>query len=393
MVAGESLAACDAVLVVAPRTCGSVTGVLAMRPSLGRADVARWLVVRGPAPGGLGVDRAGRRRRPAGPRHAPDGPRGWSPRLERGGVPTPGARPAPRRASPGPAADPAVSTRGVADRPSSTRSVPARRRTGAMPTPRVSPSRRRRGRRCRARLQRAARRRPGPCRDELFGAGPLQVLLDDPDVTDVLVNGPRDVWVERAGRPVSVGVRPRRRRRRPGARGPARGRRRAAARRRLAGGRRPAAGRHPSARGAAAGGGRLRADQPAGGPVPRVHRGRSSSRRGRSRRRSCRWSARSSPTRANLLVSGATGSGKTTLLAALLSLVPHDERIVVVEEAGELRPRIRTSSGSLARHANVDGAGRGGPDRPGPARAADAARPDRRSASAAAPRCARCSPH
>ena len=37
-------------------------------------------------------------------------------------------------------------------------------------------------------------------RDELFGAGRLQVLLDDPDVTDVLVNGPRDVWVERAGR-------------------------------------------------------------------------------------------------------------------------------------------------------------------------------------------------
>ncbi|MEU2199928.1 ATPase, T2SS/T4P/T4SS family [Isoptericola sp. NPDC019482] len=34
-------------------------------------------------------------------------------------------------------------------------------------------------------------------RAELTGAGPLQELLDAPDVTDVLVNGPRDVWVDR----------------------------------------------------------------------------------------------------------------------------------------------------------------------------------------------------
>ena len=63
-------------------------------------------------------------------------------------------------------------------------------------------------------------------------------------------------------------------------------------------------------------------------------------------------------TRANLLVSGATGSGKTTLLAALLSLVPHDERLVIVEEAGELAPAHPHVVRLLARHANVDGAGR-----------------------------------
>ncbi|MFD2026966.1 ATPase, T2SS/T4P/T4SS family [Promicromonospora aerolata] len=34
-------------------------------------------------------------------------------------------------------------------------------------------------------------------RAELTGAGPLQVLLDAPEVTDVLVNGPDDVWVDR----------------------------------------------------------------------------------------------------------------------------------------------------------------------------------------------------
>src|SRR6266550_3603204 len=35
---------------------------------------------------------------------------------------------------------------------------------------------------------------------ELFGFGPLQRLLDDPEVTDVLVNGPRDIFCERSGR-------------------------------------------------------------------------------------------------------------------------------------------------------------------------------------------------
>ncbi|MEK8226041.1 hypothetical protein NKG05_08120 [Oerskovia sp. M15] len=34
-------------------------------------------------------------------------------------------------------------------------------------------------------------------RAELYGAGPLQPLLDDPEVTDVLVNSPADVWVDR----------------------------------------------------------------------------------------------------------------------------------------------------------------------------------------------------
>jgi pilus assembly protein CpaF len=35
---------------------------------------------------------------------------------------------------------------------------------------------------------------------ELFGFGPLQPLLDDDEVTDVLVNGPGQVFVERSGR-------------------------------------------------------------------------------------------------------------------------------------------------------------------------------------------------
>jgi pilus assembly protein CpaF len=57
------------------------------------------------------------------------------------------------------------------------------------------------------------------------------------------------------------------------------------------------------------------------------------------------------------LVTGGTGSGKTTLLSALLGLVDPRHRIVLVEDAGELRPDHPHVVGLEARPANVEGAG------------------------------------
>jgi pilus assembly protein CpaF len=57
------------------------------------------------------------------------------------------------------------------------------------------------------------------------------------------------------------------------------------------------------------------------------------------------------------LVTGGTGSGKTTLLATLLGLVPRHERIVIVEDAAELRPDHPHVVGLSARTPNVEGAG------------------------------------
>ena len=61
--------------------------------------------------------------------------------------------------------------------------------------------------------------------------------------------------------------------------------------------------------------------------------------------------------RTAFLVTGGTGSGKTTLLSCLLSLVPVDERIVLVEDSAELRPDHPHVVALEARPANVEGAG------------------------------------
>ena len=91
-------------------------------------------------------------------------------------------------------------------------------------------------------------------RRDVVGAGPLEPLLRLPGVTDVLVNGPDEVYVDRgAGLERTERAVPRRRGGTPA--GPAAGRRgRAPARRRHALRRRPAGRRHPLPRGARAGG-------------------------------------------------------------------------------------------------------------------------------------------
>ena len=57
------------------------------------------------------------------------------------------------------------------------------------------------------------------------------------------------------------------------------------------------------------------------------------------------------------LVSGGTGSGKTTLLNALLSAVDPSDRLVLVEDTTELRPDHPHVVGLESRPANVEGAG------------------------------------
>lgn len=57
------------------------------------------------------------------------------------------------------------------------------------------------------------------------------------------------------------------------------------------------------------------------------------------------------------LISGGTGSGKTTLLGALLGLVPASERMVIAEDSRELRPDHPHCVRLECRPANAEGAG------------------------------------
>lgn len=61
--------------------------------------------------------------------------------------------------------------------------------------------------------------------------------------------------------------------------------------------------------------------------------------------------------KANIIISGGTGSGKTTLLNVMSSYIPQDERIVTVEDAAELQLSQPNLVGLESRPANAEGKG------------------------------------
>jgi pilus assembly protein CpaF len=183
-----------------------------------------------------------------------------------------------------------------------------------------------------------------------WGLGPLEALLAEPDVTDIMVNGPHQVWVERCGRvervPVDLDT---------------------------------AAIEHLIEKVVGPLG--LRADRsapivdarlPDGSRVnavmapPAVDGPCLTIRRFGARAvplsAFCRTEVAALLTNAvaerrNILVSGGTGAGKTTLLNALAGHVPPGERIVSVEDTAELRLPHDNVVRLEARPANADGAG------------------------------------
>jgi pilus assembly protein CpaF len=182
------------------------------------------------------------------------------------------------------------------------------------------------------------------------GLGPLDPLLADPDVTEVMVNAGRDVWVERAGRlertPLTL---------------------------------RPGVVEQVIERIVAPLG--LRVDRtspivdarlPDGSRVhavaaPLAVDGTCLSIRRFSRRA---WPLASYASadvvellawavaaRLNVLVSGPTSSGKTSFLAALGALVPSNERVITIEDAAELRLPGEHVVRLESRPATADGVG------------------------------------
>jgi pilus assembly protein CpaF len=192
--------------------------------------------------------------------------------------------------------------------------------------------------------------------DEVFGLGPLESLLRDPDVSDILINGPKSVFVERFGRlePTNIkfvdddhvlGVV-----------------------QRIAG----RIGRRidettPMVDARLADGSRLNAIIPPlalDGPLVSI-------RRFGQRRLTIedllkndsiapemvQFLAACIEARVNVLISGGTGSGKTTLLNVMSSFIPSEERIATIEDAAELELQKPHVVRMETRPANVEGNG------------------------------------
>lgn len=70
----------------------------------------------------------------------------------------------------------------------------------------------------------------------------------------------------------------------------------------------------------------------------------------------CEWLSRLVRAKYNIFISGGTGSGKTTFLNALSNYIPAEERIITIEDSAELQIRnVRNLVRMETRNANVEG--------------------------------------
>jgi pilus assembly protein CpaF len=192
--------------------------------------------------------------------------------------------------------------------------------------------------------------------ERAFGLGPLEPLLGDPEVDEIMVSGTAPVWVERRGRLEATDVRFAREQDL-----------RDAIERILAPLGRRVDEAEPLGDARLPDGSRVNVVLPPlalDGPALTIRRFR---RRGFTpedlvangtlTRPLLEFLARAVRARCTILVCGGTGSGKTTTLNALSSFIGTDERVVTIEDAAELRLRQPHVVRLEARPPNLEGRG------------------------------------
>jgi pilus assembly protein CpaF len=192
--------------------------------------------------------------------------------------------------------------------------------------------------------------------DDILGHGPLERLLADDSITEIMVNGPYDIWIERAGRLYETAVRFNDE----------------SHLRRIINKIVAQVGRRidevsPMVDARLPDGSRVNAVIPPlslSGPLLTI---RKFSRRRLDFDELIRLGTMSPEAvdvvqrcvlaELNILISGGTGTGKTTLLNAVSSAIPDTDRIVTIEDAAELQLHQRHVLRLEARPKNIEGEG------------------------------------
>jgi pilus assembly protein CpaF len=195
--------------------------------------------------------------------------------------------------------------------------------------------------------------------DDMVGLGPLEPLLDDDEITDILANGPFDIYVERRGQLEKAGARFRDTQHLVNI-----------AQRIATGVGRRIDEASPMVDARLADGSRVNIVLPPlvlnGGSISirkfpqrsltldaMVLQGNLSSDLARVLEIACR-------SRINMLISGGTGSGKTTLLNAVSQYIDNDERAITIEDTVELRLQQSHVVQMETRPPNIEGIGQVG---------------------------------
>ncbi|WP_447725210.1 CpaF family protein [Sphingomonas koreensis] len=192
--------------------------------------------------------------------------------------------------------------------------------------------------------------------DELLGLGPIEPLLKDPTITDILINGPQTVFVERGGKLEETRVRFKDDRHLL----------------RIIQKIVSAVGRRidesaPYVDARLADGSRVNAVVPplaVDGPLMSIRKFAKTpitmerlTELGSVPEDIAQVLAAIVGARRNVLISGGTGSGKTTLLNAMSAYIDGTERIVTIEDSAELQLQQRHVVRLETRPANIEGAG------------------------------------